>query len=127
MSYWFSQTFYWAASALNPGQASADAPQFWPLLLKMGTALALVVGLMLVLSAGYRFLRLGRNTGQGNITIKETRALGARKSLCLVEVRGREILLGITPERIVLLSGLEQNIGNSSFAKAMNQQKDIKS
>ncbi len=125
MSYWFSQTVYWAASALNSGQSSADAPQFWPLLLKMGTALALVVGLMLVLSAGYRFLRLGRNTGQGNIIIKETRALGARKSLCLVEVRGREILLGITPERIVLLSALEQNIGNSSFAKVMDQQKDI--
>jgi flagellar protein FliO/FliZ len=69
--------------------------------------LLLVVGLMLLL---YALSRRGLNwlpkPRGGAIIIRETRHLGPKKSLCLVEVHGRELLLGIGGDRIELLCQL---------------------
>ena len=113
------------AGGIASGEVAGSDPQIWPLLLKMIAALALVLGAMLLLSAGLRRLRLGRKkAGEESIVIKETRALGAKKMLCLVDVRGREMLLGITSERIMFLSHIDTSDSNPSFDQVMDRQKD---
>ena len=111
-----------ADAALAFGGDAGTNPAIWPVLLKMLAALGLVVGLMFLLSAGLRRFRLGPKGGGETIQIKETRPLGARKVLCLVEVRGQEMLLGITPERIEFLSHIETGHSGQSFAQVMNSQ-----
>jgi len=110
-----------------PGLDTGSDPQIWPLLLKMLAALAIVLGLMFLLSAGLRRLRWGRGkAGQESIEIQETRPLGAKKMLCLVNVRGRQMLLGITPDRITFLSNVDPPESQTSFAQAMDRQKDTR-
>ena len=114
-----------AAGAVASEPAAGNDPQIWPLLLKMMAALALVVGAMLLLSAGVRRLRLGRGkAGEESIVIKETRALGAKKMLCLVNVRGREMLLGVTQERIMFLSHIDEPEQSTTFDQVMDRHKD---
>lgn len=114
-----------SAGGIASGGVAGSDPQIWPLLLKMIAALALVVGAMLLLSAGLRRMRLGRGRGkEESIVIKETRPLGAKKMLCLVDVRGREMLLGITGERITFLSHIDTSDSNPSFDQVMDRQKD---
>lgn len=78
--------------------------------LKMVGALALVIGLLLLLFAaskkGFRFLPLGQGQ-EGTIKVLETRPLGGKKFLCLVRVRDQELLLGLSHDRIEYLSQIE--------------------
>ncbi len=75
--------------------------------LKMIGALAVIIGLLLLLYAagrkGFGFLPKPRD---GSIKILETKSLGGKKFLCLVSVRGEDMLLGLSPERIECLSKL---------------------
>ncbi|MFW6055406.1 MAG: FliO/MopB family protein [Thermodesulfobacteriota bacterium] len=72
--------------------------------LKLFIATLIVVGIMLLIHVlqrrGVKFLKGKSPTG---IKILETRPVGGRKSLCLVEVRGQELLVGIGNERIDFL------------------------
>lgn len=72
--------------------------------LKLFAGTAVVVGIMLLLhylnKRGVRFFE-GKSTG--GIRIVENRAVGGRKSLCLVEVRGETLLLGLGNDRIDML------------------------
>ncbi len=73
--------------------------------LKMAAGLAVVIGLLLLLYAasrkGFGVLPQKKN---GIIEVLETRPLGGRKFLCVVKVRGEEMLLGLTNERIEYLA-----------------------
>ncbi len=73
--------------------------------LKMAAGLAVVIGLLLLLYAasrrGFGVLPQKKN---GLIQVLETRPLGGRKFLCVVKVRGEEMLLGLTNERIEYLA-----------------------
>lgn len=112
-----------AAIASNSALGTGSDPQIWPLLLKMMAALGVVLGLMLLLSAGLRKYRFGREkAGNASIKIKESRALGSRKMLCLVEVRGQDMLLGITSERIMFLSHIPPRQSTAAFAQVMDEQ-----
>jgi len=86
----------WAAS-------SAPAGFFLPSL-KLFFGIVAVVGIMLLLHLlnrrGFTFLEKRR---PGRIKIVEMRPVGGRKSLCLVEVRGEEILLGLGNDRVDFL------------------------
>lgn len=125
MSFWFDNAVCMAAAASESGLNTGSSPQIWPLLLKMIAALALVIGLMFLVTAGLRRLHPGRGkAGEERIVITETRALGAKKMLCLVDVRGREMLLGITPERITFLSHVDPQERHASFAQAMDRQQE---
>ena len=127
MSVWVDNVLCVSAIAAAPGLDTGSDPQIWPLLLKMLAALAIVLGVMFLLSAGLRRLRWGRGkAGQESIEIQETRPLGAKKMLCLVNVRGRQMLLGITPDRITFLSHVDPPESKSSFAQAMDRQKDTR-
>ena len=88
--------------------------------LKMLGGLALVLGLFYLLYAASR-KGLGFMPGARDSLIKivEVRSLGARKGLCLVQVRGQELLLGFGPERIDCLARLEPGPGESDFARQL--------
>lgn len=91
--------------------------------LKMLGALALVVGLLLLIYAasrkGFGFLPR-RREGQ-LIHMVETRPLGGKKFLCLVRVRNQELLLGVSGERIECLTHLP---GSAGFGPALQQAQD---
>ena len=75
--------------------------------LRLIAGMAVIIGLMLLVyivnRKGITFLKRG---GTNRINIMETRPVGGRKVLCLVEVRGQELLLGLGNERIDFLCRL---------------------
>ena len=75
--------------------------------LKMVAGLVVIIGLLLLLFAasrkGFGFLPKARG---GAIKILETKPLGGKKFLCLVSVRGEDMLLGLSNERIECLGKL---------------------
>jgi flagellar protein FliO/FliZ len=80
---------------------------------QLGSGLRLLAGLLLVVGLLLLFYALSRRglswlpkPRGGAIHIREMRPLGPKKSLCLVEVRGRELLLGLSADRIELLCQL---------------------
>ena len=73
--------------------------------LKMVAALAVVIGILLLLYAASRKgLSVLPQKKNGLIQVLETRPLGGRKFLCVVKVRGEEMLLGMSNDRIEYLS-----------------------
>jgi len=88
--------------------------------LKMLAALAVVIGILLLLYAasrkGFGFLPKQRS---GTIKVLETRPLGGKKFLCLVSVRGQDLLLGISNERIEKLASLPPR---SEFSDSLQEQ-----
>jgi len=101
---------------------AADKPADVSLLtpaLKMIAALAVIVGLLLLIYAasrkGFGFLPKPR---EGAIKILETKPLGGKKFLCLVSVRGEDLLLGMSNDRIECLSKLSPR---SDFSEALQQ------
>ena len=75
--------------------------------LKMVAALAVIIGILLLFYAASRkgFGILPKQRG-GAIKVLETKPLGGKKFLCLVSVRGQDLLLGISNERIENLGQL---------------------
>lgn len=104
--------------------AAAEAPdQLLGSGLRMLAGLLLVLGLMLLLYAlSKRGLRWLPGSREGRIHIRETRPLGGKKALCLVEVQGRELLLGVSSERIELLCELDSQ-KSPSFEQTLQNQK----
>lgn len=90
---------------LTAAAEAASEPSLLYAALKMVAALAVIVGLLLLILAASRkgFGVLPKARG-GSIKILETKPLGGKKFLCLVSVRGEELLLGMSNERIECLS-----------------------
>lgn len=93
--------------------------------LKMVAALGVVVGLLLLIYAasrkGFGVLPQKKN---GLIQVLETRPLGGRKFLCVVKVRGEEMLLGLSNDRIEYLSKLSSS---DKFAETLQQVEEERS
>lgn len=90
------------------GALAAESDPMDPLTsgLEMMAALGVVLGVVLLLYFLVRkktpaFFGPAR---QGAIKVLETRHLGPRKSLCLVRVKGEDLLLGVCQDRIELLA-----------------------
>lgn len=107
-------------------QAAEEVPD--PLIgsgLRMLAGLLLVLGLMLLLYAlSKRGLRWLPGSREGRIHIRETRPLGGRKALCLVEIRGRELLIGVSSEGINLLCEFDSPQGQSFEQTLQNQNRE---
>jgi flagellar protein FliO/FliZ len=96
---------------LVPQLASAAEKAAEPSLLyaslKMVGALIVIIGLLLLLFAasrkGFGFMPKARG---GSIKVLETKPLGGKKFLCVVSVRGEDMLLGMSNERIDYLTKL---------------------
>lgn len=86
---------------INAAAQSTSEPSFLAAAVKMAAALAVICGLLLLFYAASRrgFGVLPKKKSD-IIQIIETRPLGGRKFLCIVRVRGEEMLLGMTHDRI---------------------------
>jgi flagellar protein FliO/FliZ len=91
--------------------AGIEPPSPFSSTLRLIWGLLIVLGILLIIYALAKkklsFLQGGN--GKGAITIVETRHLMPRKSLCLVNVRGREYLLGLSNEQINLIAALDHH------------------
>ncbi len=91
--------------------------------LKMVAALAVVIGILLLLYAasrkGFGVLPQKKN---GLIQVLETRPLGGRKFLCVVKVRGEEMLLGLSNDRIEYLTKVPSS---DKFAETLQQAEEV--
>ena len=87
--------------------------------LKMLAALAIIIGLLLLIYAaskkGFGILPKQKD---GAIKILETKPLGGKKFLCLVSVRGEDLLLGMSHDKIECLSKLPPR---SDFSSTLQQ------
>ncbi|KIX13516.1 flagellar biosynthetic protein FliO [Dethiosulfatarculus sandiegensis] len=79
-------------------------------LLNMVAGLALVLGIMLLLFwAAKRFLPSGFTGGAAGMRIISRLPLGPRKFLALVKVGDKVLVLGVSPDRINLLTTFEDS------------------
>jgi flagellar protein FliO/FliZ len=93
------------APQLAAAAETAAEPSLLYAALKMVAALAVIIGLLLLLYAASRKgFGILPKTRSGAIKILETKPLGGKKFLCLVSVRGEDLLLGLSHERIECLS-----------------------
>ena len=89
--------------------------------LRLTWGLLIVLGIILIFYAlaKKRFSLL--NSSEKNlIKVLEIRHLMPKKSICLIEVRGREYLLGIGADNASLIAGLSQD-SESTFAAILEK------
>ncbi len=108
---------------LFPARALAAASENADLFLsglKMVAGTVLVVGTMLLIyilnKKGVQFLK---RDGAKGINILETRSVGGGKALSIVEVRGRELLLGLGKDRIDFLCRLDDSRSVKKFEEEL--------
>jgi len=90
---------------------AAEPPSLAGAAVQTGCALLVVIGLILGLYALTRKrLLLGKFGGKA-IAVVEMRPLAPKNTLALVEVRGREYLLGLSPAGIHLLAEVSAGAG----------------
>jgi flagellar biosynthetic protein FliO len=81
--------------------------------LKMIAALGMVLAVILVLLYGLRKMSgqpIGRIAGGKRIQVLESHYLGVKKSIAMVQVPGKVLVLGLSADRINLLDTLDEGI-----------------
>ena len=83
--------------------------------LRMIAALAVVLALLLALLYGLRRIARQRSGGIGGqrIRVLESHYLGVKKSISLVRVPGKVLVLGVTGDRITRLDALDEAMVDS--------------
>lgn len=90
--------------------------------------LALILVVVLILALGWLLRRLPGNTLRGHpeLRVVAQLSLGVRERLVVVAVGDKQHLIGVSNERISLLSTLETPLGEqapSDFAKLLSRQR----
>ena len=101
-----------AQSGAVGGAAPDLMPSLWRMLGALTVVLALLGGLAWLLRRGSLIKR--RNTGMG---IESAISLGERRSLVIVAVEGRRLLVGLAPNHVSLVTEL----GRAPFEQALAQ------
>jgi flagellar protein FliO/FliZ len=88
---------------------AADAP------LVSGHAIAVVVIVIALLAAAAWFLRktAGARRSRQAVAVETAVSLGERRSLVIVSVEGRRLLLGLTPASVSLVTELQATFGTT--------------
>jgi flagellar protein FliO/FliZ len=95
-------TGFWLAQA-DPGLAGPDlVPNVWRMLGALAIVLALLAGLAWLLR---RTAVLRRRSGA--LGVESALSLGERRSLVVVTVEGRRLLLGLAPNHVSLVTELQ--------------------
>lgn len=99
-----------------------DPPSVSGLIGRVTLSLGAVLGLMVVaVWAAKRWMPQAARAGaRQSIEILTQRVIGPRRSLILVRVRGRTLLLGATPQSIQMLTEFEPESGDWSEPNSMN-------
>jgi len=74
-------------------------------------ALALIIGLLLLLAAGAKKLGLGGQPAgsAGLITVLDTRMIAPKKYIAVIDIAGQALAVGITEHQITLLTSIEDS------------------
>ncbi len=86
--------------------------------IKMIAALGVVLALVLLMLVGLRKLA-GQRIGGGSakrIQVLESHYMGVKKSIALVRVPGKVLVLGLCGDRINLLDTLEETLADTAMA-----------
>ncbi len=91
----------------------------------LGYVLTIVVlgaaGLTVLLRGGFLGVSWGGVKTARKLRIEESRVVGSRQHLVVVEYEGRKVLLGISPGRIDYLCALEgDGLGSAGFTEALS-------
>lgn len=109
----------WPAQVLA---AQSDMPNLFSEGLKVFGGLGLVIGILFLF---YTLSRKGKwffpASNKGEIKLIETRHLGPKNMLCLIEVRGQRFLVGVGQERIELISAIDSPKDQSSFEESLRE------
>jgi len=76
-------------------------PSVWRVLFALVVVLGLLAGLAWVLKRN-----IGLRRGSGSLAIETALALGERRSLVVVTIEGRRLLLGLAPNNVSLVTEL---------------------
>ena len=102
--------------------APDSPPDLWLSGLKLLVGTLLVIGIMLLVYVlnrkGFSLFKSGRSN---RIHILETRPVGGRKSLCLVRVRGEDLLLGLGNDRVELLLHFKEASDTDRFEAELQE------
>ena len=89
--------------------------------LRLTWGLLIVLGIILIFYAlAKKRFSLLSSSEKNLIKVLEIKHLMPKKSICLIEVRGREYLLGIGADNVSLIAGLPQN-SDSTFASILEK------
>ncbi|WP_136807883.1 flagellar biosynthetic protein FliO [Desulfosediminicola flagellatus] len=108
---------------ITPAMAAEYPADEFSAIFRVIWALLIVLAIILILYALFkkRFSLINANSSK-SIRILEIQPLMPKKAICLVEVRGKEYLLGIGNEDITFLASLDQDTP-TSFSKALHDSK----
>ncbi|WP_197464533.1 flagellar biosynthetic protein FliO [Marinomonas aquimarina] len=95
----------------------ADASSIWRLFLALAFLMILIP---LVIWGLKRLQGLQHKLSKSEIQIIASQSIGTKEKLILVEVQGKRLLLGSTPQSITCLNEFEANA--NQFAELMNEQ-----
>ena len=91
---------------------------------QVGLALALIVALVIALGYVVKRLNHGGLRNAGDIKVVATTFLGPKERIVLVEVKGRQVLVGVNPQSIRTLTEFDglsgaTDGGSNSFDKVL--------
>ena len=105
------------------GAAEVQMPELFPSALKMIGSLFLILGMLLGMFFLFKKGSILSSGGKGEIQILDIKHLGGRKSVCLLQVKGRQMLVGVSQDRIDLLYQLDRESDASRFEQELRQKK----
>jgi flagellar protein FliO/FliZ len=91
------------ATAAEPAQGSPDLPVGASELLGLGGSLILVIAAVVVVGWLYAKSQGIRGVASNVITVLASQALGAKERVVLIEVGGKQIVLGMTAQQVQTL------------------------
>ncbi|MDH3643472.1 MAG: flagellar biosynthetic protein FliO [Gammaproteobacteria bacterium] len=80
---------------------------------QVGLALALIVALVIALGYVVKRLNHGGLRNAGDIKVVATTFLGPKERIVLVEVKGRQVLVGVNPQSIRTLTEFDGRCGST--------------
>lgn len=99
------------AFAAGTGDAATTGAVVGPReILNTGLSLLLIVGAIMALAWAYSRLQGGRARNGGVIRILAAQPLGAKERVMLVDVAGRQLVIGVTASQIQTLHVLEEAV-----------------
>ena len=104
---------------MKPMVSSSESVQLWTEVLNIVGGLVLVIALIFLLSWFLRKSGRLNSLASNRLNIVCSRSIGNREKLLLIEVNGREILLGVTATSINHLYDFQAD--NGGFAEELDK------
>ncbi len=106
-----------ATTAKEVNKTSANLPGVGQIVI----SLALVVGLVLILAFAYKKMQL-RLPGAKHFRIVSTLSVGTRERILVIEIQGKQRVIGVTPNNVNFLFELETPLPEEKLASDFHTQ-----